>query len=108
MIIRNTSNKIIGIGVFGTDPVRILPDEEAFVPDEAAQNNGTKTLQRMGLIEIRPEPKLDKDLPVADELPVQPRPAEEIAEAPKEEAAAAPAEKAPAKKTSSKRSTAAK
>ena len=87
MIIHNTSKKLISIGICGGNPVRILPDEEAIIPDADANTTGVKTLQSLNLIEIRREIKPEVTSPVADELPVQPKPAEEVAEAPQQPAA---------------------
>lgn len=81
MIIRNKSNKPIGIG--GENLVVLLPDEEKFVSDKQADTNGVKTLTRLGLIECRAEVKQ----PVADEKPVVPAPAEEPAAEEKKPAA---------------------
>lgn len=78
MIIRNKSNKPVGIG--GANLVVIMPDEEKIVLDADANTNGVKTLERMGLIELRPELKLAEPEPVADEKPVEPKPVEEPAE----------------------------
>ena len=46
MIIRNKSNKPVGIG--GANLVVIMPDEEKSVLDADANTNGIKTLERMG------------------------------------------------------------
>lgn len=78
MIIRNKSNKPIGIG--GESLVIIMPDEEKIVRDEDTNTNGVRTLERMGMIELRPELKLAEPEPVADEKPVEPKPVEEPAE----------------------------
>ena len=78
MIVRNKSNKPIGID--GESLVIIMPDEEKIVRDEDTNTNGVKTLERMGLIELRPELKLAEPEPVADEKPVEPKPVEEPAE----------------------------
>ena len=78
MIVRNKSNKPIGID--GESLVIIMPDEEKIVRDEDTNTNGVRTLERMGMIELRPELKLAEPEPVADEKPVEPKPVEEPAE----------------------------
>ncbi len=80
MIIRNKSNKPIGIGIAGDSPVVLMPDEETYVPNDCADTNGIKTLERLDLIECRADPvRADKPEPVADEKPVEPKPVEEPA-----------------------------
>ena len=52
MIIRNVSNKLIGVGGTG---IVILPDEERNVSDKIVDMKGLKTLERLGLIVLKGE-----------------------------------------------------
>lgn len=79
MIIRNVSNKLIGVGGTG---IVILPDEERNVSDKIVDMKGLKTLERLGLIVLKGE-KEEKPKKKAEDKPTEDKPAEE---APTEEA----------------------
>ena len=100
MIVRNKSNKPIGID--GESLVIIMPDEEKIVRDEDTNTNGVRTLERMGMIELRPELKLAEPEPVADEKPVEPKPVEKPAEEKKPVEEPAEEKKPAAKKSKAK------